>query len=175
MIACVRKWVTIPLEMLHRWLTSASPLMLEANLAEGSDYFGKINAALNELVVRIRSEFQGQQVEKVSEGDSEKHLLEQITRAFIPDSRLFMADKDNQILADTGSVSGVPSEAGRHLLDLITDTNFANLVATAFQREGEVVRGEVVFQDKPYEAAVFKVPEFQSKSVKTLIALRPAA
>ena len=41
-----------------------------------------------------------------------------------------------------------------HLLDLITDVNFANLVGAAFQKEGEVMRGPVLFHDQPYEAAI---------------------
>ena len=59
-----------------------------------------------------------------------------------------------------------------HLLDLITDGNFANLLNAAFQQEGEAVRGGVTFQDRSYEAAILSLPSAQVLRVKTLIALK---
>lgn len=161
MLYWVRGWVFRPMQTLQRGLLSMKPSMLEASFPETNDEFGRIHKALNDLIVRIKTDYQNQEMNSLNQAAQERALLEQLVRALAPEAIVLLADKDNRSLSD-----------GQHLLDLITDANFATLVGTAFQREGEARRGPVVFQEKPYEAVVFRLPLDLSKNVRTLIALR---
>ena len=174
MLNFVRRWFLSPLTHLKHAISNINPLTLEPNLPEASTDFGQVNAELNLLVMRLKTEMQTQQASFFSGASNEKTLIDQVARSLMPDSRVLVADRDNRVLTDTGNGIGPGSDNQPHLLDLITDTNFANLIGAAFQKEGEVVKGAVVFQEKSYDAAILCVPESQSKIVKTLIALRTA-
>jgi sensor histidine kinase regulating citrate/malate metabolism len=168
---CIQRWVLAPLHTAKNYLSSINPMTLEANLPESSNDFGQINAALNELALRFRSEWQTQQTQELSRAEQEKRWVAQLARSLLSDARVLVVDKNNRILLDSQDSAGRTAGAP-HLLDLITDQQFANLVTAAFQKEGEVVRGPVQFQDTSYAASVYCVPGNQSVLVKTLIALR---
>lgn len=170
----VKRWISHPLNALRQALAGMNPLSLEGNLPETSDEWGRLHTALNDLFLRLKAEWQTQQSDTQNRAHQEKDLIEQLARSFLPDTRVIMADKDNRVLSDSGNGVHPYSEETYHLLDLITDANFANLINTAFQKEGDVVRGPVVFQDKAYEAAVLSVPAHHTVLVKTLITLKPS-
>jgi hypothetical protein len=144
----------------------------EPNLPNLPDEFGPVHLAINDLVVRFKAELQHQTLNQQVRGEQEKAWVRQLVGTFVPQARLILADKDNRVLSD--SVNGAPTRSEkRHLLDLIKDVNFATLLSNAFQKEGEVVQGPVIFQDASYQASVLSVPTQQSVIVKTLIALQP--
>jgi HAMP domain-containing protein len=169
---CVNKWVLNRLQAIRTLLTAQNAAAPEPNLPEGPDEIGLLSAGINDLVQRFKSEMQQHWSGQQQRGEQEKLWIQQLGRSFMPDARLIVADKDNRILSD--SANGAASPAGQgHLMDLIKDSNFATLLTSAFQKEGEVVRGPVVLQDKSYLASILSVPLHQSVSVKTLIALQP--
>jgi hypothetical protein len=166
----VRRWVSYPLERLTKWIARANPLTAEAGLPETSDEFGQLNKALNEFIVRFRAELQNQQIDTSVQSEREGRLLETVVRSLFPAHRILLIDNENRILTDTKPAEGAGKQ---HLLDIATDAQFTSLISAAFQKEGEVVQGSVTFQDQPYVAAVLRIPEALSTTVKTLIALRP--
>lgn len=169
MMVFVRRWIVYPMKMLEKWLGGMTVQTAEAALPETPDEFGQVNKAINDLILRFKGEFQNQGDRTMVQADREKQLVDQLMRKLLPDARVLVADKDNALITDTGN-GALPRN--RHLLDLITDANFANLVGEAFQKEGQVVRGQVTFGEKPYEARVLRLSDSQSQSVKTLIVLR---
>jgi hypothetical protein len=171
-IVCVNKWILLPLQSLRTALGAINTSLPEPNLPETADEMGETYRAVNDLIVRFKTEWQQQWSQQQNRGEQEKLWIHQLARSFMPDARLLIANKDNRVIADTGN--GVPSKTiQRHLLDLIKDANFATLLTSAFQKEGDVVRGQVSFEDKTYLASVISVPVQQSQVVKTLIALQP--
>jgi len=172
MLNFVRRWFLSPLTHLKKSIANINPLTLEPNLLETNSDFGQVHAELNLLVLRLKAELQSQQAAFFSGAENEKIVIDKIARSLMPESRVLVADRDNRVLSDTGNGTGPDHEVQSHLLDLITDANFANLVGTAFQKEGETVKGTVIFQEKSYDAVVLCLPDSQSKVVKTLIALR---
>jgi len=172
MMVFVRRWVVYPMKTLAKWLGGMTAQNAEAALPETPDEFGQVNKAINELILRFKSELQNQGDRTVILAQREKQLVDQLMRKLLPDARVLVADKDNALITDTGN-GALPQN--QHLLDLITDVNFANLVGEAFQKEGQVVRGPVTFGEQPYEAGVLRLSDSQSQSVKTLIVLRHIA
>lgn len=172
MLYWVKKWVFYPMQFLQHGLMTMKPSMLEPNFPETDDEFGRINHALNDLIIRIKTDAQNQQVEGLNQSARERVLFEQLSLALRPDGLIWLADKDNRILADLGQTNGSPSHVGMHLLDLIVDANFATLVGNAFQSEGQVARAPVTYQDQSYEATVLRLPVDLSKTVRTVIALQ---
>jgi hypothetical protein len=170
MMAFLRRWVTLPLENTEKALAGLHLATAEPHFPESPDEFGRLNKALNEMILRFRVELQDQLgTGPARPEDLEKDLVECILRLF-PHGRILMADKDNRIISSLDHGQNVGTRPD-HLLDLITDVNFANLVGAAFQNEGEILRGTVLFENRPSEAAVMCVPERQSKVIKTVIVL----
>jgi hypothetical protein len=169
MLAYVRRWVSGPMEILKSGVRRINPALLESQLPETPDEFGEVNAAIHELLFKVKAEIQNQQASLWTQADRERMLIDQLMRLLSPGSRVLLADKDNRIISDSEGAA----DSTVHLLDLITDANFATLVAGAFQREGEALRGPAVFQEKPFEATVLRLPADLSKNVRTLIALTP--
>ena len=125
------------------------------------------------MILRFRVELQEQLgMGPAQPMELEKDLAERLLRSFLPQSRILIADKDNRVIVHLKEGQNVPT-GPTHLLDLITDANFANLVGTAYQNEGEIQRGPVLFENQPHEAAVLCVPDRQSKVVRTVIVLEP--
>jgi hypothetical protein len=168
----VRLWVTLPLESAEKAVTGLHLATAEPDLPERSDEFGRLNKALNDMILRFRVELQEQlgTTGTASPGETEKGLVDRLLASFLPQVRVIIAGKDNRIISLTGGLS--PQGNSAHLLDLITDRNFATLVGAAYQKEGEVVRGPVLFQDQPYEAGVLCIPDNESKIVKAVITLQ---
>jgi hypothetical protein len=169
-ISAVRHYFYVPLSILNRNILSVNTSAPEANLPESSELFGIINTSLNDLILRFKAEWQNRYAQTVEHGDQEKSMVRLFAESFLPGARMLAADKDNALIYDSAN-SDLPH--GGHMMDLITDANFANLVNAALQKEGEVMRGPVSFQDASYEAAVLCVPGQNSAVVKTLIALTP--
>jgi hypothetical protein len=128
---------------------------------------------LNDLLVRIKNEWKHQGTRQLRREEQEKAWIQQLVKSFLPDARIIVADRDNRVIADTGS-NGTSRHTPRHLMDLIKDSDFATLLNTAFQKEGEFVKGAVTLQSKNYQASILNVPVKQSVIVKTLIALKPS-
>jgi hypothetical protein len=165
-------WVTGPLNRLRTSLASISTAALESNLPETPDDFGQVNKAINDLIMRFKTDWQQQWTNQQQRGEQEKLWTHRLLSSLLPDARIIVADKDNRIISD--SLNGTPAGSKpRHLLDLIKDANFATLLNNAFQKEGETMRGSVMLQDKMYTASILSVPLQQSALVKTLIALQP--
>jgi hypothetical protein len=172
-----RRWVVVPLSQLKASLGLINPANLQGGLPESNTEFGEVNKSINHLLTRIRAEWDNQRSRQVGEADTERRWVERLAISFIPDVRILAADRDNRILTDTGSPEQAPgtvgtSAIGSHLLDLISDEAFATLMTGAFQKEGEVVHGIVTFQKQPYHAAIIRIPEPESRIVKTVIGLR---
>ncbi len=167
----VKKWVTRPIEVLETNIKGLHMVTAEANLPEAEGEFGLINKALNEMVTRFRAEMQDQMGGGPSDTEMERDLVEHLMAAFLPKTRIIVADKDNRVLSDM--TDGQPAATSTaHILDLITDINFANLVGAAYQSVGVPAVGSVMVQDHPYNAAVLCLPSSQSKLVKAVIALQ---
>lgn len=175
MLGFLRRWVLYPLFYLRRAIEKMTPATMEPNLPESEEDFGKINLALNELVLRMRSEIQGHMSDRMAQAEQEKLWVDKLTRSLLPEKRIFIADKDNLILSDSGNGGVLEGDAKPHLLDVVTDSRFSSLVSDAFQREGEVVHGPVTFEEKNYDAAVLRMPSQYATYVKTVIALTPTA
>ncbi len=169
----VNRWVLQPMEYFRTSLGSINAAMPEPILRETPDDFGKIAASLNQLLLQMKSELQHQSSSHMTRGEQEKTWIQQLAVTLLPGARVIMADKDNRIISDTDENSMKSIGPRAHLLDLITDTPFATLLTSAFQKEGDAARGEVTFQDKSYNAMVLSVPGQQAVVVKTLIALQP--
>jgi len=169
MMIFVRRWITVPLAQLRTVIGRLNPLMSEASLPEATDEFGLVYSALNEFMTRYRLELQNQQSMARVGAQEEKTLADQILKLLLPEHRVILADKENIIMSD----SAAPERAGRrHLLDIISDDRFAKLVASAFQQEGEVVRGSFSVDKQNLQAAVLRFPESISRLIKTIIVLR---
>jgi len=173
MMIFVRRWLTYPLSWVEKQVSSLSLTTAEPNLPETPDEFGQLNKALNEMIVRFHTQLQEQLGSgAASPVEIEKDLVDRIMRSFFPNTLIFISDKDNRIIS--GSRESLPEGApSAHVLDLITDLNFANLVGAAFQKEGEPAHGPIVFHGKPFKAAVLCIPAHESKLVKTLIVMQP--
>jgi len=175
----LRRWVIRPMGRLRAGLSNINPVMLDAGLPEPKTEWGEINGAINQLLTRIRAEWDSTRSGQAVQADSERRWVERLALAFMPDIRILAADRDNRILTDTGLTSGQEmggdgaSAVGSHLLDLLSDETFASLMTNAFKSEGQVVRGQVTFQTLPYDAAIVRAPEEEARLVKTVIALRP--
>ncbi len=169
----VHRWVLQPLQNFRTTLSSLNPASPDPSLPEYPDEFGKVAAAFNQLVRQIKNELQRQTTALSARAEQEKAWIEQLATTLLPGARIIVADKDNRVVSDTGEPSPKSDRKRPHLLDLITETNFANLLTGAFQKEGEAVRGDVTFQENKYNAMILSVPAQQSVAVKTLIALIP--
>lgn len=173
-VSLLRSWILFPLGYLKRAINRLTPANLEPNLPETPDEFGQVNTALNELILRVKSELQASVADRLTQADQEKLWVEKLAHSLLTEQRVIIADKDNLVLSDTGNPAAAEAENRAHLLDLVTDAQFSNLVAEAFQKEGEVKKGPVTFQEKPYHAAVLRMPSQYATFVKTVIALNPA-
>ena len=168
----LNRWVLSPLQLTRSALKGINPALPDPHVPETPDEFGQVNAAINELLSRFKSELQQQGTRHEQRAEQEKAWIHQLVISLLPDARVIVADKDNRVLADSGN--GPPADKDkRHLMDLIKDVNFATLLSDAFLKEGSVMRGPVKFQEKTYLASVLSVPLSQSVVVKTLIALQP--
>ena len=152
--------LSAPLKNLQENIASINPASPEATLPESRDEWGRIYQALNDFILRLKSERQSFEGQEVRLAEQEKRLIDQWLRPLLPDRMILAADKDNRLIPGS-----------QHLMDLIADGNFATLVTTAFQKEGEMVQGDVAYEGKPYRAAVVSIPGEQSLAVKTLIVL----
>lgn len=172
-----RRWVVKPMTRLRTGLGQINPILLDAGLPEPDSEWGELNGSVNQLLTRIRAERENIRTGQAVQADSERRWVERLALAFMPDIRILAADRDNRVLTDTGLTSEQGTEAtsavGSHLLDLLSEESFAGLLTSAFQKEGEVVRGPVTYQGRPYEAAIVRAPEEEARLVKTVIALRP--
>jgi len=172
MMIFVHRWLIVPLSWIEKTVGGFSLTTTEPNLPETSDEFGRLNKALNDMIIRFRTQLQ----EQLGTGPAdpvviEKDLVERIMRSLFPHSLIFISDKDNRIISGTKE-NLPPGATADHVLDLITDINFANLVGAAFQKEGEPVQGPVLFHGQPYKAAVLCIPAHESRLVKTLIVMQ---
>jgi len=170
----VRKCVLNPLSRLKASVSRINPAAPEADLPESEDDFGQLAKTLNEVILRLRADWQAQRALDLARSANDKQFAEQLLRSFMPGARVLIADKDNRILSDIQDGSEHMPAGLPHLLDWVTDENFAALVAGAFQKEGKAATGPVTFQDKTYQATVLRLPEGQSRLVRTVIALRPS-
>lgn len=167
----VQRWVLAPIETMKGSLAVMNPASPEGSLKHFTDEMGEVANALNRLLDKIRAEMQHQSVALSGRGEKERDWIFQLAATFIPGARILIADKDNRLLADT---EAAPTKGKRaHLLDLISDSAFAALLTSAFEKEGVAARGDVSFQGKPYLALILSVPSAQSVAVKTIIALQP--
>lgn len=167
-----RRWVMMPLTRLRAVVMSINPALLESNLPESDDEFGQINTSLNEMLAKLKTEWGNQRAALATQPSDERILIEGLVRALIPEERVLLIDRDNRVVCDTGRENGFDSGEAPHLLDLITDTSFANLMGIAVQSGGDVARGPLVFQDQPYDATIVALREGQSKNIRAIIALK---
>jgi len=173
MMIFVRRWLTDPLAWIEKTVSGFNLTTAEPNLPETPDEFGRLNKALNDMIIRFRTQLQEQMGTGTDNPvEIERDLAARIMCSFFPNTLIFIGDKNNRIIS--GSKEGLPAGApADHVLDLITDVNFANLIGAAFAKEGEPVQGAVSFHDRPFKAAVLCVPAHESRLVKTLILLQP--
>ena len=169
-----RRWVVRPMTRLRSGISMINPATLDAGLPEMPDEWGSLNGSINELLTRIRSGWDEQRAGHSVNADSERRWVERLALSFMPELRILAADRDNRILTDTGAPGADVSAVGSHLLDLLSDEAFAGLMTQAFQNEGQLFRGSVTYQEKPYEAVIVRAPEEEARLVKTVIALRPS-
>ncbi len=167
-----RLWVLRPMQRLKGSLLMMNPAVLEANLPESDDEFGQMNATVNNFISKIKAEWSAQRTALMTQSGDERVLIEQLVRGLMPEARVLIADKQNRLVCDTGSDGGWEPRQSRHLLDLVTDSDFSTLIRTALQKEGEVTSGAVSFENQPYQAAILIIPEGQSKVIRTVIALK---
>jgi len=168
-LTALRHWVSMPILMLKGYLQRLTPGTAEANLPEGNDEFGQLNTALNELILKFKTEIQNISMQQQSQGIQEGDLIRQLLTTLEPEARLVLADKDNQIVTDTDPDS---TTLGAHLLDLMHDTVFGALVGKAFELEGQPAKGAVTLNDVVYQTTVLRLPESFSKGIRTLILLQ---
>jgi len=148
------------------------PAMLESNFPESNDEFGEINKSLNALLARLKAEWAAQKEALTIQTADERILVEQLVRGLLPDCRALLADKENRVICDTGRTDEFDQNATPHLLDFVNDTGFSTLISTALQKEGEVMRGQVLFEAQTYDAAVLRIPRGQSKLIGTVILMK---
>jgi len=168
-----RRWVTTPLARLKMAVAHVNPAVLEPNFPQSEDEFGEMGAALNDLMMKLKSEWASQREKMTIQAGDERVLVEQLLRGLLPQSRVILSDKQNRVILDTGSDRDYASGQGPHLLDIVHEADFAGLVESAYRQEGQVARGAVTFENKAYQAAILKIPEGQSKLVRAVIALNP--
>ena len=167
----IRKWVLVPVQRLKGAVTAINPATLDTTLPEMSDEFGEISAALNEFLAKLKVEWASRQDAVTARESDERVLIEQLVRGLMPDMRALIIDKGNRVVCDTQRENTLVTNEVPHLLDVVTDKAFVDLLGIAVQKEGEITRGAVVFQDKPYEAAILRILEGQSKTIKMVVAL----
>jgi hypothetical protein len=170
MFVFLSRWILEPLGALQNAIGAVNPAVPEPTIPRMPEPIGGVSTALNELLGRFKNENQRQWMDQRQRADQERIWVDQLSRSLLPGSRILLVDKDNLLISDSEN----PTMKGAkrpHLLDLIKDSNFATLLTDAFQREGEVVRGPVTFDDQNCFATVLSVPAEQSVMVKTLIAL----
>jgi hypothetical protein len=167
-----KKWVLRPLAIMKALVSRINPALLEANLPETGDEFGEVYKALNDLLAKLKGEWIAQREALKFQAADERVLVEQIVRGLLPGTRTLLVDKDNQLICDTERDIESGQGTAIHLLDYARDANFATLIRAALQKEGEVARGPVTLEDRPYEAAALCIPQGQSKLVRMVIALR---
>jgi len=161
-------WVARPLHLLKQYLRMIGPSSAEPALPEGSDDLGQLNAAVNELILKFRSELQNQAMMQGGMAMQDSELIRQLFTALEPDSRLVLANRENLIVTDTDPSA---STLGAHLLDLMQDEAFGILVGKAFETIGQPAKGLVVLNEQPYTATVLHLQETFSKGIRTLILL----
>ena len=166
----VSKWVLLPLQSIRVALAAINPALPETNLLETRDEIGQVSTAINDLVLRFKNESQQQwdrQLQQragkmwVSVGREQLHAGRPGDRGRQRKTASYPTIEWPAISrrADGRLADGVPAAGAHgHLMDLIKDSNFATLLTTAFQKEGEVVRGPVTFQEKSYMASILSVP-----------------
>jgi sensor histidine kinase regulating citrate/malate metabolism len=167
-LTALRIWVSRPILLLKAYLQRLTPTTAEANLPEGSDEFGQLNAGLNELILKFKSEIQAVAMQNMGAAMQEGDLIRQLLTTLNPETRLVMADKDNQIVTDTDPAGAT---LGAHLLDLMHDAAFGGLVGKAFETEGVPAHAPVTLNEEAYQATVLRLPESFSKGIRTLILL----
>lgn len=167
-MTALRLWVSRPILLLKAYLHTLTPATIEANLPEGPDEFGQLNAGLNELIMRFKSELQTVAMQNIGNAVPETDLLRQVLTSLNPQARVVLANKDNVVVADTDPVGAT---LGTHLLDLMHDAAFGMLVGKAFEAEGVPAIGPVMLNDEPLTATILRLPESFSRGIRTLILL----
>jgi hypothetical protein len=164
--------VLTPLAQLHGEVMKINPSLLESNLPETEDEFGAVNKSINGLLARLKTEWSAQKEALTLKTNEESLLMEQLIGSLFPHSRYLLVDKDNRIVSDSGRVVALAPHEAPHLLDILEDAHFSNLVTQAMEHEGVTARGPVSFETQPYEAAVLRIPQGQSKLIRIVIVLR---
>jgi hypothetical protein len=165
------RWVLTPLAQLRGEVMRINPSLLESSLPESDDEFGEINKSINGLLARLKTEWSAQKEASALKSNEESMLMEQLLGSLFPRARYLLVDKDNRVISDSSrSVPLAPHEAP-HLLDLIDDARFTTLVTQAMQNEGVTARGGATIEAQPYEAAVLRIPQGQSKLIRIVIVL----
>ena len=170
-----KKWVLRPLAIMKALVSRINPALLEANLPESNDEFGEIYKALNDLLAKLKGEWIAQREAMKFQAADERVLVEQIVRGLLPGTRTLLVDKDNQLICDTERDIESGQGGVIHLLDYARDANFSTLIRAALQKEGEVVRGSVKLEERPYDASILCIPQGQSKLVRMVIALHSSS
>jgi hypothetical protein len=166
-----KRWVLVPLGRLQVAVTNIKPALLEANFPESDDEFGEINKTLNDLLTRLKTEWAAQKEAMTIHAEDERVLVEQLVRGLLPDYRVLLTDKENRVICDTSRQDQL-NQGMPHLLDMVNDAQFSGLINTALQKEGEVTRGNVLFEEQSYDAAILRIPRGQSKLIGIVIALK---
>jgi len=167
-LSALRAWVSKPLAMLKNYLRTVSPLSAEASLPEGLDDLGQLNAAVNALILKFRSEIQNQVLAAAGQVTQEAELISQTLRGILPESRILMANRENIFISDSATEGNV---LGQHVLDFASDPAFAPIVGTAFQQEGTPSRGTIVWNNESVHVTVLQLSDLISQGVKTLIVI----
>lgn len=172
MLAFVSRWVTSPLDRLRASFAAVNPATADSYFIDTPDEFGPVNMAAQEMVMRFKTDMQQQNSAYTTRAEQEKAWIYGLAQSLFPGGRVIIVDKDNLVISDTASAAPTRGKQRTHLLDLIKDSNFATLLADAFQREGQLVRGLVKIQEKSFMTSILSVPLRQAVVVKTLIALQ---
>src|SRR5258706_2768657 len=89
MISFVRRWVIKPIETTEKAVAGLHLTTAEPNLRESTDEFGRLNRAINEMILRFRVELQ----EHIGAGPAnpselEKDLVSRLMMSFLPKARI---------------------------------------------------------------------------------------
>ena len=168
-------YVISPMDQLRDSIDSITIKSFELRFPERNDEVGAIATAVNNLLGKVKSEFNEFDERSRIYQEEEQRWWRSLLNVIVPESsHVIVVDENNNILYANFEIAAVAEGNKVHLLDVV-DTQqqtLLRLVGDAFEKTDVPVSGETMFKGKMCELKVLHVGQTSDVS-RTLILFSP--